>query len=109
MTDINEATVHRMAKLVRQIEKGFLMAYVNDSGISEYDAVNEARAIVALLPEPVDPDLLEARELYVVANNLGGDDATFVRKGQMDACDEIQLALAAIKRGRELARQEQTS
>lgn len=52
------------------------------------DFRNEARAIVALLPEPVDPDEDEAMQL-----------AAEIRCGG----PSVKLALAAIKRGRALA------
>jgi hypothetical protein len=69
---------------------------------SDYD---EARAIVALLPELVDPDLIEARRLVAEkfdggTKSLNGDA---VRAGARDHAHDVQLAYSCIKRGRELA------
>jgi len=66
----------------------------------------EARAIVALLPEPVDPDLVEARELAAVASEkLSHPWAPKIRAGEKDDAPQagVSLALAAIRRGRALA------
>lgn len=70
----------------------------------------DARAIVALLPEPVDPDLLIARE--VAANTLvalGASSemiaAADIREGTGDDKIIMHAVLFAIKRGRELAAQ----
>jgi hypothetical protein len=70
----------------------------------------EAREIVAMLPKPVDPDMIEARE--VVCENhhdrhpespWHADQAAMVRSGKVDNMLEVQAAYHGIKRGRELA------
>jgi hypothetical protein len=50
--------------------------------------------------EPVDPDLIEARE--IVARRVP-DRAAAVGIGKWDATDSVLLALAGIRRGRQLA------
>ncbi len=79
MTDIPDEIVRRLVALARH--------YAPDDA--------EARALVALLPEPVDPDLVEAEVIYKScwANNTGATDAIH----------------AGIRRGRELANQERKS
>lgn len=85
----------RMEALVRSM--------ANDEA-RDYPA--EARAIVALLPEPVDPDLVEARKICeervrLVDANLAAE----YRDGDYDTQMEMQVTLAAIKRGRQLERE----
>lgn len=72
----------------------------------------EALAIVALLPKPVDPDLIEAREYHLLA--CGGVDCDpglvqDVRRGGQDRSDFMQALLAAIKHGRELQKAESSN
>jgi hypothetical protein len=59
----------------------------------------------ALLPEPVDGDLVEAREVVVAM-----EDRPFyswkIRSGEHDGSHLVQVALAAIRRGRALERGE---
>lgn len=72
----------------------------------------EAQAIVAELPEPIDPDLLQAREIAAQyaerAASERGRESNWpdrIRSGKVDGCAEggVGLALDAIRRGRELA------
>lgn len=77
---------------------------------------SEARAIVAAL-EPVDGDLVEAREIcassaiseYDDPGNrevtLGSDLARHYRDGSYDKNSDMRRALAAIKRGRQLEKE----
>ena len=69
----------------------------------EYVAELRERGLIA---EPVDPDLEEARE--VCAQNAESDGFTSLadayRKGDADHRATIQVALAALRRGRELAK-----
>jgi hypothetical protein len=51
---------------------------------------------------PTDPDLIEARE---IASLVRGNNADSIRAGNWDASGTMRIALAAIKRGRELAGQ----
>ena len=51
---------------------------------------------------PVDPDLIEARE--IVANTCrDAGNANYWRAGDGDCDDILRIAIAAIKRGKELA------
>lgn len=58
--------------------------------------------------EPVDPDLIEARKVVADSAELASFFPTSfahdARNGSMDARASVQVALAAIKRGRELER-----
>lgn len=92
MTDIPDEIVQRMVRFLRYYERN----KIDDVETFGHQAMLEARAIVALLPEPVDPDLVEARVFYEAWDN---DQISTV----VDAC------LAALKRGRELANQERKS
>ncbi|NYD88768.1 hypothetical protein [Sphingomonas melonis] len=60
--------------------------------------IDKARAIAALLPEPVDADLVEARR--IAADHYGGNP--WIAEGECDEDKTVQIALAAIKRGRAL-------
>ena len=84
----------RMEALVREVDEHGPHAF-----ITKYMA-EEARAIVALLPEPVDPDLIEAREIVA---GLARPYRSEIINGEWDETTEIRIATAAIKRGRELA------
>jgi len=92
----------RMEALVRRVAEGDWQpgyAFVTEV---------EARAIVADLPKTVDPDLIEARELCA----KDAEEAQFIglpekyRAGEKDGSPAMQVVLAAIKRGRELAQGE---
>lgn len=63
---------------------------------------DEARAIVALLPEPVDADLVEARRI-AAEHALEDFHREAVLEGVSDDAPAVKSVLAAIKRGRELA------
>lgn len=63
---------------------------------------DEARAIVADLPKPVDSDLIEARRIAACDGFYEGTRET-VERGEHDEAWPVRIALAAIKRGRELA------
>jgi hypothetical protein len=87
-------------------------------GISElclagaYDEHPMFLALAATLREynwqpPVDPDLVEARKVAAdTCASLGGNEGyvEHMRRGSYDCDREVQTALAAIKRGRELER-----
>ncbi len=62
-----------------------------------------ARYIAAHEEEPVDPDLIEAREICALTT-ISNCNAEAYRSGEIDHATIIQTALAAIKRGRELER-----
>jgi len=67
---------------------------------------DEARAIVAAL-EPVDPDVLEARniEAQICRRSDLEDEAQKVEKGELDDRPGMVGVLAAIKRGRQLEKE----
>lgn len=102
--DIAPELVERMAALVRQIAA----AYTPEGNSRRYmDEGDEARAIAALLLKPVDPDLIEAREIAARDNEANAPNASqMVRDGRCDDSPIVTCALAGIKRGRELANPE---
>ncbi len=94
----------RMETLVRQMASPRWSTANNENYV-------EARAIVALLPEPVDADLVEARR--IVADDVfhsfknKGFSKELAQKylsGDMDDSAYIRLALAGMKAGRALER-----
>ena len=95
----------RMVALVRQMhEKGRdRIEFSMPARDWTSEAYAEARAIVAELPAPVDPDLLIARE--VACNNsrwtLGDAQWMAVIEGRQDHIPMVKCALAAIKRIRQ--------
>jgi hypothetical protein len=101
---IDPALVARMVALVRTAAawKNSVVSEGFDNRLAE--TANEAREIVAFLPKPVDPDLIEARR--VAATIFDGHlwaSAILAGKKDEDQASGVSLALAAIKRGRELA------
>ncbi len=109
MSDISPELVDKMVTLVRTMAacgEPLTDHFIKGSGA--YFAYRDAKAIAALLPEPVDPDLIEARELAIKhCTNVGttgeGIDEYAVREGRYDQGYAVRGMLAAIKRGRELA------
>ncbi len=101
---IPEELVERMATLLSRMVKW------NRSFGLACDAT-EARAIVALLPKPVDPDLIEAREIAAshstkgsfISISAGELTAEHIRAGIRDDDVFVRAIATAIKRGRELA------
>jgi len=96
--------VERMVALVRAMAA--VPVATAPWGGHQLDPFGCARAIVALLPKPVDPDLVEARELAAVASEkLSHPWAPKIRAGEKDDAPQagVSLALAAIRRGRALA------
>lgn len=57
----------RMEALVRRMAEWQRSANVRNTMCADF--CDEARAIVAELPEPVDPDLIEAREICALAQH----------------------------------------
>lgn len=95
--DISQELAQRMAVLLRsQVER-----HAGEADVAP--ALNEARAIVAELPEPVDPDVLEARRLVECTVHWSPQTDRDLASGKNDDTPEMRIALAAIKRGRELA------
>lgn len=102
VTKISPELVARMEQLVRDLHEDHIK-----HGAHDYvqDFVSRAAAIVADLPKPVDPDLIEARRVAEHRSSVRGYlyplDAFC--QGHRDDGDDVQIALAAIKRGRALA------
>lgn len=99
--EISQELAQRMATFCR----GYVER-TKDQGPKWFGGLTEVRAIVAELPKPVDPDLIEAREWFI--GRGGGIDADKdivdeVRQGAADHSDEIQIFLGGLKRGRELS------
>ncbi len=100
MTDIPDEIVQRLVALARKITLG--------NRPSHHDYI-EASAIVALLPEQVDPDVLVARDLVETTVHWSPQTDRGIASGRNDGTPEMKIALAGIKRGRELANQERKS
>jgi hypothetical protein len=100
---IDPPLVERMVKLIRALVR------YDDSDSArfaeyEYDPgpiIREARAIASELPKPVDPDLIEAEQ--IVAEYMGVDLGTVQR--HRPGVMAVQIALPALKRGRQLERE----
>lgn len=101
MNDVSDEVVQRMVRFVRHMAEKPV-----DERLMGYEA-SFAREIAALLPIPVDPDLIEARNLV---HARSGDLAVECgyRSRVIDRLEDdhpaIVNTLAAIKRGRELER-----
>lgn len=97
--DVSPEVVERMVRLVRDVA-------VN----GDYEQREKARALIAILPKPVDPDLLEARRLVATSRDpgLSADMRANILKGEEDDSPiwGMPVVLAAIKRGRELTNKE---
>jgi len=103
MSEISQEVVERMVSLVRKMEPEG--SHSRSYTLRREDYV-EAHAIAALLPEPVDPDLIEARRIALKNAKDRGyfhTPACYLA-GDHDESDDVQIALAAIKRGRALER-----
>lgn len=86
----------RMEALVRDLAS-------RDGACFVGEIKHEAQAIVADLPKPVDPDLIEARKLAASFSDREDVNHADYLSGDLDSGGEVQGFLAAIKRGRELA------
>lgn len=92
----------RMIALVRNIRNSGSLYYATEV----VPLYNEACRIVANLPRPVDPDMIEARKIVASQAPFGAIDPSWnsrVIDGFEDDGPWVKNALAAIKRGRELA------
>lgn len=104
--DALEALARKMAAVdVSPTALGMISGGLVYAPVEHY---REARAIVAELPKPVDPDLIEARrmESQQADNNGFIDYAVSVRNGDQDNEGPVRCRYDGIKRGRELAREE---
>ncbi len=106
----SEEAMQRMEALARYIAEhchpdGGLKMPATDSRHTKHVA-NEAYAIVAMLPEPVDPDIQLSREIAAATCADDGANPEFceyIRAGRLDTQREVKVALAALRRGRKLA------
>lgn len=101
--DRDPALWDRMVALVRDVAKISVTGELPGGRLNAYG--EEARAIVAELAPPVDPDLIEAREI-ALANSLPGFEGITSWKTRDGAADDkafMKAILAGIKRGRQLA------
>lgn len=89
--DISPEVVEKLVAFVRNLA----------SSSSASPIFRQAADLVALLPEPVDPDLIEARKL-AGALNQGGSTEQWL-SGKWDDGPAVQWHLAGIKRGRQLS------
>lgn len=102
--EISQEVVERMVVFVRRMA---------DPNGERCGSTAEARAIVALLPEPVDPDLVAGREMlakfYEADNERRGNEHYYssmiadVRAGLKDDTPPVLFAVHALKQSRELA------
>lgn len=89
---ISDELVDRMVALVREMAS---------------EGYDRASDIVAKLPQPVDPDLLEAREIACAeVPSWAAEQKRRCRQGTYDGNLLIVLALAGVRRGRSLERGE---
>lgn len=96
MNRTSQEALERMEGLLRRMAAGIGAHTISQGGIGCVELEKEAREIVAMLPEPVDPDREEACK--VVASMK---DYMFANMSQAE-----EVAFRAIKRGRELQRAE---
>lgn len=91
-------TSHDQLERMEALEALLKRVAADDIPLGEYlDIKKTARA---LLPESVDPDLVEARRIVAEALPHGREDFL---AGKWDNTPSIQVPLACLKRGRELA------
>lgn len=88
MTKIDDALVERMVNLVRDLHADHVEHNMHDR---VQDFVARTAAIVAELPEPVDPDVAEVDAILNAAEFYWTDRAR-------------EVAVSILKRGRELER-----
>lgn len=103
MTEIAPELVERMVALVREIAAD---RFLRSASPYVHSFAKIAADIVAELPEPVDPDLIEVRKMLAERYDpeASGDYIRAILAGKEDYTAPIINCLAAIKRGRELER-----
>lgn len=99
---LDPALVERMVALVRDLHADHVK-----HGAHDYvqDFVARTAAIVAELPKPIDPDLIEAREMAEALGWASANRLEDLRTGRMDDFQGVKALLDALKRGRELQRE----
>lgn len=104
MLDRMEALLRRMAALSKRTPlPGQPIEFLMSQADRDYE---EAAAIVAMLPEPVDPDIQLSREIAAEAaekTGCGPDYCQYMCDGAYDDNITRIAAFDALKRGRELA------
>lgn len=102
MSEISPELVERMVAHFRSVHKHY-------EGYRDIENPHlaEVREIFSLLPVPVDPDLIEAREIVKATLTEGNHKRCNCRSeidaGEWDNGQKVRATLAGIKRGRELA------
>jgi hypothetical protein len=106
MSGIPEELVARMHRAI--------LAYVREDSsliVGDNSIYAEFCSIVEQLPEPVDPDMVAAREVVCGYHHdkhpespWHVEQSVLVRSGRFDNMLDVQAAYHGIKRGRELAR-----
>ena len=110
MSEISQELAQRMAALVRDLYADHIK-----HGAHDYvqDFVARTAAIVAELPNPVDPVLLKAREIRAARYEADGDGsdeehrqrwARFMRDGAYDDDRETANVIEGIRAGIEMAK-----
>jgi hypothetical protein len=91
-----------MEALTRRLAAGFHLPHINDDGITPYEAVAAAQAIVRSLPPLPDPDIQVARDIWAdAADDASEDYRQFIREGAYDTDRTFRAVLAALKRGKQ--------
>jgi hypothetical protein len=76
--------------------------YFGNGDLTFGEVMTELRERGLIVPEPVDPILIEAREIAAEWGNKFLPSGSY-REGHLDESIYVQIALAALKRGMELA------
>jgi hypothetical protein len=110
MTEISQELAQRMAELVRCLSKTMPGGEVYLRSAVLNDLADAARAIVADMPDLVDSDMLLAREIVKEtldpANHAYCDCRREIDRGEWDKGQKVRAALAALRRGKAIGRQD---
>lgn len=90
-----------LRKMLDAIGRSGAIDYVHGQACIPSHLIQEARDAVALLPEPVDADLVEARRIAAARCSDPLDRIRFLN-GENDDGVAVPAILAGLKRGREL-------
>ena len=97
MSEITAELAERMATHLRECASVHGIRPRDPDSQRRYD---EMKAIVAELPAPVDPDLLEARKHFLAKQP---HDERAIMAGERDHSGSVRSFMEGIKRGRALA------
>jgi hypothetical protein len=104
---ISVDVVRRMVALVRRMGDEERRRSDRDMIVNEaVSDFKEARIILADLPKPIDPDLIEARDIalrHALPSIIDGLASSHTRQGACDNAPYMDAIRDALKRGRELA------